>query len=355
MKPTLLMSFVLGLASISFFATGSLGQSLDQTEKEQEKQDRSPKSEYDARKEKIARKNPLIGKLVFPKPKAQFEVGSMQVVPWNRFWFPATIVKIEGRTITVRSYSTEARIERDQIILAEDTSEFIEKYIEKNPKEPLGYVIRSMLHRANKDFSEALHDLDRADELGRVTKMTLGERYRLSLKILTEAGGRPPVDRDVFSKLAKDLLKLDPNSDQAISWQAYPSYLKGNYKAAVEKFSAAIEKAKPPVATYYTDRAFAYYFSGDSEKCKEDLEKAIEVDPKCAHSYYAYAYALTYDKDLQDLEKAEELALKACELGHWNHRLHVSMLAAVCRKNGDSEKAQKYSKKAIELVRRKFK
>ena len=87
----------------------------------------------------------------------------------------------------------------------------------------------------------------------------------------------------------------------------------GQYQQAIEELNKAIE-LNPKLATAYLNRGAAYNSLGQYERAIKDLDKALELDPKNApaHTNIGLAYYMVgqYDRAVEDLSEAVRLAPK---------------------------------------------
>ena len=78
-----------------------------------------------------------------------------------------------------------------------------------------------------------------------------------------------------LARLAKEKLPDDPNVMDTLGWVYYK---KGLYDSAIGEFSDCLTKlADNPVVNYHL--GMAYYKKGDTAKAKEQLEKALSLQP----------------------------------------------------------------------------
>ncbi len=118
----------------------------------------------------------------------------------------------------------------------------------------------------------------------------------------------------------------------------------GNYTQAIEDLQKAIE-LNPRYVEAYNNRGYVYMKLGDYRQAIEDLQKAIELNPKYAEAYNnrgnAYAQLGNYGQAIEDLQKAIELNPK--------YALAYNNRAFIHGTLGDYRQAIEDLQKAIEL------
>jgi tetratricopeptide (TPR) repeat protein len=183
--------------------------------------------------------------------------------------------------------------------------------------------------------------------------------------------------------------QLLPNPKQ---WQAYfnraaESRDSGKLREAVDDLNKVIE-LNPEFAGAYMNRGSIYVRQGELGKAITDYNAALLRDPNIADAYVARANIFLRKKDyrhgLFDLQtavqmkikkpekalnslawlratcpeaevrngkEAVELALKACELSDWKDGGIIDTLAAAYAETGDFDRAVKYEKQVVEMVK----
>ena len=81
-----------------------------------------------------------------------------------------------------------------------------------------------------------------------------------------------------------DKKEVDPNDAEAQKNAGNAAFQAGKNTEAIEYYSRAIE-LDGKVASYYSNRAFAYYTMREFKKGLEDSETAIATDAKFARAY----------------------------------------------------------------------
>ncbi|HEX3073029.1 MAG TPA: tetratricopeptide repeat protein [Ignavibacteriales bacterium] len=87
----------------------------------------------------------------------------------------------------------------------------------------------------------------------------------------------------------------------------YNAIMSGNYDAAVENYTRAIEKHSGYAPSYY-GRGLALSHKENYNAAIEDFNRAVELNPSFHEAYYAlglcYVYTGDYTKALENLDKA---------------------------------------------------
>lgn len=165
---------------------------------------------------------------------------------------------------------------------------------------------------------------------------------------------------------------------------ATTAFNKSDYQSSIPHYSKAIGMSPFEVSLYFK-RGIAFFKLGDTEKAKEDFDKAILLDskmmpafsyrglcrmkagdykgaladyqvvlqanPKDAtiHNNLSLLYASAADEKFRDKAKALEYALKAAELSKWKNAEILDTLATAYYINGRSQEATEAEKKAMAL------
>jgi tetratricopeptide (TPR) repeat protein len=151
---------------------------------------------------------------------------------------------------------------------------------------------------------------------------------------------------DYYTKVleAEDLNKTDNAVVYKERGDAYSRL--GLHDRAIEDLNRAIE-INPRYAGAYNDRGLCYYGKGLRDRAIEDLNKAIEVDPRYVTAYNnratAFREAQQYDRAMEDLNKALELNPEGLLLGF----VYMNM-ARVYSLTNKTEEACKMLRQTIE-------
>ena len=129
-----------------------------------------------------------------------------------------------------------------------------DKVISMEPQNSLNYLNRAMAHYLAKNYDKARADYNTVIKMG---------------------SGNSNLDPSVQETLAKLGVNMDYSS-QGYYGLGLVDYDQKNYKAALENFNKAIDKA-PEQSMFYESRAKCYKMLGDNAKAQADSKKAAEL------------------------------------------------------------------------------
>jgi tetratricopeptide (TPR) repeat protein len=288
-------------------------------------------------------------------------------------------LKIEPDEATTHLYRGQALLGQKKV---DEAKESFSKAAELNPDSSLPYTYRGRAKAEQKDYAGAIEDFDRALELDRDSLEARFLRARahqqkgdadaaredLDVLLKSRPGLAPALElravlaannRDFGQAIAdfEQLLKLSPDNAQLLAQLGLLYQASKKPKAAIEKFTAAIEKfgsdnddARGRFLALRS-RADAYLSVGKQVEAVADYEQAIKMEPKDSNvlNNLAWVLATSPDDKLRDGKRAIELATKGCEATDYKAPHILSTLAAAFAETGKWEEAVKWSKKALEL------
>ncbi len=200
-------------------------------------------------------------------------------------------------------------------------------------------------HQLGGDKKQAREDLDTA------LKSRPGLTAALELRgVLAATSG----DIEQATADFEQLLQVAPENTELLT-QLGVLYAAGKRpRAAIEKFTAALEKNKELFAAL-RGRADAQLSIGKHAEAIEDFKAALQanVDAKAKEdsglfNNFAWVLATSPEDNLRDGKRSIELATKACELTEYKQAHILSTLAAAYAETGQWDEALKWSKKAVE-------
>ena len=175
------------------------------------------------------------------------------------------------------------------------------KAVAAAPASSEAYRIRGSARRFLADLKNALADYDRAIQLDPQNHLAWWGRAATRLKLK---------EPDLALADLNESLRLSPNNANCMIMRGDAKYELGDYRGAIEDFDAA-EKLDPSLAWLYFDRGLARQAIQDSDRAIQDFTRSIDMNYLRAEAY-ARRGGVALDqgnpaKARQDLAKALEL------------------------------------------------
>ena len=214
--------------------------------------------------------------------------------------------------------------------------------IRLNPKRDGFYYTRADIYREKGDW-----DADIANWTEAIANIPS------EVWLLTERAQDYQIHKKDFSKAIADYNKaveLQPASgyyrDRALAYQRENL----NDKAIVD-FTKAIEYDRTTYY-YFVERADAYFKNGQYKAAREDLDHAIQLNPKGWSSYSELAYCLATcpDASFRNGKEALEMGHKGCDLNQTDGTDCTTALAAAYAETGNFDDAIRYQKESLDRV-----
>jgi tetratricopeptide (TPR) repeat protein len=157
-------------------------------------------------------------------------------------------------------------------------------------------------------------------------------------------------DFEQATKDFEELLKLSPDNADLLAQIGILYQATKKPKAAIEKFTAALERDKGMFAAL-RGRADSYLSVGKQAEAIADYEEAMKLKPEDSGvlNNLAWVLATSPDDKLRDGKRSIELAKKACEVTEYKQAHILSTLAAGYAETEQWDEALKWSKKAVEI------
>lgn len=259
----------------------------------------------------------------------------------------------------------------------DEAKEHLDRVLEANPDSPLAYNLRAKIEEEQGNLEAAIENLNEAIRLQPQNLGAILTRARLRAAEGQFDVARSDVDR---------ALRLQPRLPQAILLRSLISagqqrfgeaigdlqqLLRGQEgqaaaelklqmaayyemdrrpRRAVEVYSEVIAESEEN-AIAYRRRGDAYLSIGDQAKAVADYEAALKIQPEDSGTLnnLAWVLATSTEDPLRNGARAVELATKACELTEFSQAHIISTLAAAYAENGQFDKAEEWSAKAVEM------
>jgi tetratricopeptide (TPR) repeat protein len=145
-----------------------------------------------------------------------------------------------------------------------------EAWMQKNPKDTRPYIMISSLEQARNNWQKAQQLLQKALEIDPNSALAANNLAYLML----EHGGNV----DVALTLAQTARRQAPDSPNIADTLGYAFYVKGIYSSSIDLFEEAAKK-QPDNATVHYHLGFAYEKAKNNARARENLEKALKLDP----------------------------------------------------------------------------
>ena len=256
----------------------------------------------------------------------------------------------------------------------DEAEKAFDKAIEIDPQAPTALLQRARVLALRGERPEALADLDKALELkpdeaiplilrarilqqANQTDKALADLEQVLLKqpnhpAALELRGLIAADNRDYAAAIRDFRRLrDRNENNAmVHGQLGMLHLAAKQpRAAIREFTRAIE-IDPGQFGSWRGRSDAEISIGQHKKAKDDLEKALSINPEDdgVLNNLAWLLATSPVDDLRNGKRAIELATKACKVTEWKEAHVISTLAAGYAETGDFDLAKQYSEQAIE-------
>jgi len=144
------------------------------------------------------------------------------------------------------------------------------KAIELNPQYALAYNNRGYVHYTQKDFAQALQDLNQAIALNPNYAMAYNNRGKVYDKLKEYQRAWEDYDRAI---------RLKPDFTAAYVNRGNVYFMRQDYDLALMDYDRAIA-LKPDYAAAYHSRATIYHQQGDIEQARTNYTRAKSLDPK---------------------------------------------------------------------------
>lgn len=279
-----------------------------------------------------------VGMEVVPTVEAKV-LGNMELIPLHNFSSPMKIDSLSTKKnyVNIRE-SFPARIHTKHLLAVSDAKKYYDDLIDREPDNVLARCLRANLLK----YSEsriAMQDCDHAIKIDPKCEFAYHVRGWIYYRsIVVTPGTEQHVNRydDAIADFEK-AIELNKDFAGPHFGIGLINYIRNNHKLAVEEYTKAIEIL--PKGSYYRWRASARSSLKEGEAAQKDREEAVRLDDQDPWNLYALGFHLT-NGEISDLERAEKLLVKACEIDDWKNSSFSDALRKVYKKTGNSEKLE---------------
>ena len=159
-----------------------------------------------------------------------------------------------------------------------DTSfTYLDKYINENPKNSEGYLVRSEIYSVKGDLKQALDDAEKAVTFGSKDSAVYNNRGCMYIKL-----------GDDLNKALSDFnkaIELNTKNTSAYSNRANVYLKMKEPQKAISDCTKAIDISPDKNVEPYYNRGLAYANIGETAKALDDYNKVIEIDPENVEAY----------------------------------------------------------------------